>query len=134
MKKLTTVFSAFVLLIILVGCNATLDPAGPYGGDQFLYDSDGAVIDARQTLDGFLSWEMQNRASLATSGNKAVTTAADKLRTTAPIYFGLVSQARAQYVAAKGPTTSNSLFQAVSVLQTQTLTAKAVTNSVKSTP
>lgn len=123
-----------ILLIVLLlpalsfGCNATLDPAGPYSGDKFLYDMDGVVIEARGVFDGFLTWEMQNRAALKAENKQSVTAAADAVRTNAPVWFGVVSAARGAYMSAKGPATSNSLFQAVTIVQTQELTTKAVTN------
>lgn len=138
MKKLTAVLSLAIIAACLVfdaGCSkTTLDQSGPYAGDKFLYDADGAVIDARHTVDAATTWEMENRGALAAAGKQSVTAAIDSIRTTAPTYFGLVKQARAQYVAAKGPGTSNSFFQALSVLQTQTLATKALTNSAKLTP
>lgn len=127
--RVSVALAVMAMALVLTGCQATLDPAGPYAGDKFLYDLDGAVIDARQTLDGFLTWELQNRAVLRVEGKATVTAAADAIRTNAPIWFGVVRQARTAYLDAKGPGTSNGLFQAVSVIQTQTLMTKAVTNS-----
>jgi hypothetical protein len=124
--------TAFIVVALaMMGCNATLDPSGPYSGDKFLYDIDGAIIDARQTLDGFLTWELQNRATLKAEGKQTVTAAADSIRTNAPTYFGMISTARTAYLNAKGPGTSNALFQSVQVIQTQTLTTKALTNFSK---
>lgn len=118
--------------VLEFGCSkTTLDPNGPYAGDKFLYEADGTIVEARKTMDGFLTWELQNRSTLAAQGKQTVTGAADSIRTNAPIYFAVVKQARAQYIAGKGPGTSNSFFQSLAVLQTQTITVQAVTNATK---
>lgn len=129
-------FAALLLLLSCVGCGTTLAPEGPYHGDTFLFNSDKVLVDSKDDLGGFLKWEMLNRKALSDNKLQSITDAADAIRTNAPLWFKLAYDARNNYSNAVAlhqsnvAQTSNSLLQAVTSLQTQTLAARAITNSV----
>lgn len=131
-------FIVFALvLLMLSGCGTTLAPEGAYHGDVFLFNADKVLVDSKDDLSGFLKWEMANRQQLQVQHLQSITAAADAIRTNAPLWFKLAYDARNAYsnaVALSQPNVaqaSNSLAQAITSLQTQTLSTRALTNSIK---
>ena len=130
-------FAALLLLLSCAGCGTTLAPEGPYHGDVFLFNADKVLVDSKDDLGHFLQWEQSNRKLLADKKLQSVTAAADAIRTNAPIWFKLAYDARNNYSNAAAlhqpnvTQSSNSLLQAVTTLQTQTLSTRALTNSIK---
>lgn len=128
---------ALVLIWLALGCQQTLAPEGAYHGDVFLFNADRVLVDSKDDLGGFLKWELTNRKTLADNKLQSVTAAADAIRSNAPLWFKVAYDARNNYsnsAALHLPTvgqTSNLLQQAVSTLQTQTLSTRALTNSIK---
>lgn len=137
---------AFVCTLATIcdtGCKTTrkttLDPAGPYHGDTFLFNADRVIVDSKEDISAFLKWELQNRPALVEKKLQTVTATADTIRSNAPLWFRVAVQSRNQYsnavATASGPSTvtasSNSLQSAISSLETQTLSTRAITNSVK---
>lgn len=136
-------FIIFAIILILLslsstGCRKTLSGSGVYGSNKFLYDADHVIVSSKSDMDAFLTWEMNNRATLAQQKLQSVTIAADSIRTNAPLWFVVAIQTRnaysnAWYLAAPPQTqsdTSNALESAITTLQTQTLATRALTNSV----
>lgn len=141
-KRVRTVWEviAFILALALIylalGCKSTLAPEGPYHGDKFLFDADKVLVDSKDDLSGFLKWEMTNRKQLQEKKLQSITAAADAIRTNAPLWFKVTFDARNNYSNAMALhqsnviQASNLLEQAVTTLQTQTLSTRALTNSV----
>lgn len=130
---------AFAFLL-LSGCGkSTLSGTGVYGTNQFLFEAEKAVDDSKDALSGFLSWEELNRSILASNNLQSVIKAADSIRVNAPLWFtnavtacNLYSNAVAlAQDAATIVNTSNSLAANITLLQTETMSARAITNSVK---
>ena len=130
MKYLLALIAAAALALTMPGCQTSLDPAGAYQGDNWLYQTDKAVTTAYDTIDGFLIWELQYRSSLATNAPH-VTAAADSIRSQAPRWFAVEKQMRGLYVAAKSPGTSNQLFNAAAVITTGATNATQLRSSIK---
>jgi hypothetical protein len=115
-----------------------LDPAGVYRSNVFLYNSDHTLDAAASSLDAFVLWEMQNRASLASNHMEAVTVAADAVRTNAPTWFAVAQAARSAYTnlwltmptSSAAQTASNTLALQVISIQNQATAAKAVQSAV----
>lgn len=128
---------ALALMWLALGCQTTLAPEGAYHGDTFLFNADKVLVDSKDDLGGFLGWELANRQVLADHKLQSVTSAADAIRTNAPLWFKLAYDARNNYSNAAAlhqpnvAQTSNSLLQAVTTLQAQRLSARAITNSIK---
>lgn len=125
--------------VVQTGCKTHLDPAGVYGTNQFLFGADKVIVDAKADMTDFVSWEMENRATLASSGWGNVTKVADSFRVNAPLWFKTAVGARNVYSnalytvqSAKAVNdASNALQSEISGLQTHQLEIKAVTNAVK---
>lgn len=139
-RRIAAVVAFIVAVIVLSlsfsGCGTKLAPEGPYHGDTFLFTADKVLVDSKDDLSGFLKWEMQNRSVLASNKLQSVTAAADTIRTNAPLWFKVAYDSRNNYsnaMALRLPTvtqTSNSLAQSITLLQSQTLSTRALTNSV----
>lgn len=63
--------------LVLLGCRS-LDPNGIYAGDKILYTAERTTRGAYDTLNAFVSWELENRAALA--DRPEITQAADAIR------------------------------------------------------
>jgi hypothetical protein len=130
-------FFISVIISIPMGCKTSLAPGGVYKGDTFLFNADLTIGDSGKALDEFVTWEMQNRSRL-TNKLHAVTVAADAIRINAPMWFTNAVTARNTYsnavALARGAgtitTASNALGASVTQLQTQTLSTRALVNSV----
>lgn len=124
-----------LMLWLVAGCKTKLDPAGAYHGDTFLFTADRTIVDSKDALSGFLTWEMQNRSQF-TNNLREITHIADTIRINAPFWFSNAVIARNAYSNAAAlrlstvSLTSNALVANISQLQAQTLSLRAVTNSV----
>lgn len=101
MKKLILILSlAFALPILNTGCpSAPLEKTGVYAGKSTLYATDSSIAAAFQVLDVFLSFQMQNRATLP----KEINDFADKLRVDAPKWGKSLVALRDTYAASPTP-------------------------------
>ena len=122
-----------LLLIGVFGCRTQLDPAGVYHGDKFLFLADKTIGDAGDSLNQFVTWELQNRARL-TNKLHSITVAADAIRVNSPLWFTNAVNARNVYsnsvALVKGPATisaaSNALHLQITQLNSQKLSAQAL--------
>lgn len=104
-SALRTFFAVLCLLssaLWFAGCG-TLDPAGPYKGDEVLYKADMTITTAYDALHGFVSWEYQNRAALASKPE--IKKAADNVRVNARQWIDSAIALREAYAA--NPTNEN---------------------------
>jgi hypothetical protein len=133
-----TFLATFAAVVIIAGCKTTLDTAGPYaqpaGGGMFLFMVDRALVDTKDDLTAFLTWERLNHAYLASNAPSVVATA-DTIRDNAPLWYTNAWLLRSNFVWAMAsspqdaPGASNSLAAQVSLIQTATQAASALTNS-----
>jgi hypothetical protein len=137
---------ATIPLVLAPGCASKIDQRGVYGSggnspfgtndNSFMLASDKTLVDTRDTLSAFLTWELQNRQVLAGVAPN-VTGVADNIRDQAPLWFTNAYVARAAYIAAfkANPSTagpaSNAFAASVSALSAQSAAVKTITNSVK---
>jgi hypothetical protein len=141
---LTAIAGGIVLMAALMGCTTTtLDPSGVYAGNMFLYQCDKTLVTAKDTLDNVVTWEMQNRAQLATNHLQSVTAAADAIRAEAPTWFGTAAAARAAYTnllfsVGTPPATltasSNALAVSVASVQLQATAAQTIQSVATNAP
>jgi len=119
----------FIVFAGFQGCGTlapgTAEHPSPYGGvdatgamktpDRILYDADLAIATAYDALHGFVTFELQNRAALAST--PAIKQAADKIRAGAPKWFASAIAVRDAY--AGNPSTENrtALQRALDILQ-----------------
>jgi len=131
------------LLLFTPACNMTLAPGGAYSTvdtnsgqalGPFIFGVDKTLVDSKDVLVTFLSWEEQNRASL-TGKLHSVTVAADAVRLDAPLWFTNAWNLRSNYLWIRknapslAPGASNNLQSAVTQLSSQAATATALKNS-----
>jgi len=147
MKNPFALFAGSVLLgaalcactLGLPGCATQIDPAGVYGpsgefgtnNNFFILSVDKTLGDSKQTLNAFVTWELQNRPSLPAS----VTKVADTIRDEAPLWFTNAYIARSNYVflwrsnPGAASAASNVLQASVSQISAQAAASSAITNS-----
>lgn len=107
-------------LLALPGCG-TLDKAGPYGGDKFLYDCDLMIASSYDAVHSFVTWEYQHRAELA--GRPFIKIKADEIRQQAPGAFRAAIMLRDTYAGNANSGTKTALEQALNVLRSMTTVA-----------
>lgn len=112
MKRFLALLLALPLL--LTGC-ATLDPAGPYGGDQVLYSADLTIATSYDVVHTFVVWERQNRAALARTPQ--VKEFADFMRSNYPTYHRAAMSARNVYANSKTKANRTGLVLTLDVLR-----------------
>ena len=117
MKKFRSLLFGVILAASLiftgpVGCNATLDPAGVYQGDNILYNAEKATTTAYKTFDAFLKWEHQHRAILPVE----VSRAADVVRLNAKKWIDSAIALRDAYATNPTPENRKKLDTALSIL------------------
>lgn len=139
--KVSALIAGVLLLGVIVslplGCKTNLDPAGVYHGDTFLFNAERVIGDSGEALNNFVTWEMNNR-SILTGKLHSVTVAADAIRLNAPLWFTNATISRDVYsnsvALRQGAGTiaaaSNALNANITQLQTQTLSTRALTESV----
>ena len=114
--------------LLFNGCATQLAPGGAYSGDPFLYWADSTVAATSSALDAFESWELQNYSYLS-SNSPAVVSAAEVIRTNAPVYYQEYLTARSAYTNLLTTATSNSLLSIV--ISYTNLQTSAVTNAIR---
>lgn len=83
--------------LVVAGCQSrTLDPAGPYGSNQALYEADLAITSSYEVTSAFLRFERANRATMPA----AAVQFADRLRVEYPKYHSSALALRDAYAAA----------------------------------
>ena len=136
--RLLLVLSALCLVtgsvMLSTGCKASLDTSGAYaqpgGGGMFLYSVDKTLVDSKETLDAFVTWEYKNHAVVETQW-PAVTKAADSIRANAPGWFAAASQLRQVYVTSASIVNSNNLNSQVQLIHTAAITSGPLTNNIR---
>jgi hypothetical protein len=133
----------FTSTCTFTGCATKLDPAGPYATNNspaaalFLLLSDKTLVDSKDTLNVFLTWELQNRSTLATVAPN-VTKVADTIRDQAPLYFTNAYLLRSNYVFAfnsqpgASSTASNFFSAAVQTISALAMSSSQLTNTIPS--
>ena len=102
-----------LILLLSLGCRH-LDPAGVYKGDQFLYQTDEAIVTGYDALHLFVSWEYRNRQLL--SGTPQVKAAADRVRKDSKAWFKTAYRLRDAYAANPTPEARSALSDALRVI------------------
>lgn len=141
--KLLMILAIPALVIFTPACKQTLAPGGAYSTidtntgqalGPFVFAMDKTLVDSKDTLTAFLTWELQNRGSL-TGGLHSVTVAADQIRLQAPAYFTNAYNLRSNYlwIVANAPAqvaaASNSFSVTVSTIQALSSSSGALTNA-----
>jgi len=122
MKSLLLGLLAAVASLAFTACGShDLDPAGAYQGDTFLYQADLTITTSYSLLNGFVSWEYQNRALLA--GTPQVTKAADNIRAQAKQWFASAHALRAAYAVNPTPENKANLTKILGIIQAVLLEA-----------
>lgn len=111
---LALVWTIGIVSIGLVPGCAHVDPAGVYAGDSFLFNSEQAIVTAKESLDVTVKWEHNNRKLL--SGTPAVTKGVDVIRARAPEAFASANRLVAAYKAAPTPENKEALQKALAVV------------------
>lgn len=112
MKRFLIILLALPLL--LLGCRS-LDPAGPYGGDQVLYSADLTISTSYDVVHTFVLWERQNRDALKTAPQ--IKEFADNMRLNYPTYHRAAMSARMVYANSKTKVNANALSMTLDVLR-----------------
>lgn len=129
-KKVPVLVLAAGLGAALLTTCGTLDPAGVYHGDKTLYTSDLALGAAYDSLQGFVQWEYEHRAALASQ--PAIRQAADQARAQATQWFATAMALRDAYAATPTTANQNALSSALAVIQEAVARAAAWnTNSTR---
>jgi len=125
--------------LALPGCASKLDSSGVYaqtnGGGMFLFTVDKTLVDSKDTLTAFVTWEYQNRATIS-AVIPNVTKIADTIREQAPTYFTNAYQLRGAYLAsfannaASQTVASNNLAASVQTINALAMSAGQLTNSL----
>lgn len=138
--KLAFILAIPALVFFTPGCKQTLAPGGAYSTidtntgqalGPFVFGIDKTLVDSKDALTAFLTWELQQRGSL-TGGLHSITVAADKIRIQAPLWFTNAYNLRSNYlwIVANAPSlapgASNNLQSAATLLSTQATTAQAL--------
>lgn len=110
-------------LILTTGCT-TLEQPGPYNGDQILYRADHSITATYATLDAFVTWEYEHRATLAQWPE--IRQAAEFIRTHARDWIDLATAARDKYAAYRSPETRAALADALTSLKTSAANSTAL--------
>lgn len=105
---------AIIAVLAFSGCG-TLDKTGVYQGDQSLYAADVAAPAAFEIFNTFVTWEYQNRATLAS--RPEVTKAADYIRANAPAWKKSLIALREQYASNPTPESRKSLLAVLGLIQ-----------------
>ena len=103
-----------IAALFATGCG-TLDPAGPYDGDQILFRADQSISATYDTLHVFVSWEYLHRDTLAKWPE--IRQAADYVRAHAEDWVNAATYAREQYAVYRSPETRSSLTAAITELK-----------------
>lgn len=94
----------------------TLDPTGVYAGDQFLYESELAIVTSYDVVKTFLTWEKANRATLGKWPE--IRKAADRLRLDYKRWHDSALALHDVYAAQPTAENRNNLSTAVALLRT----------------
>lgn len=134
MKRLIAIILPLLCLIGFVACKASLDKSGVYaqpgGGGMFLFTVDKTLVDSKETLNAFVSWEFAHHAQVASTW-PAISQAADNIRANAPSWFADALELRGVYVTASTLVNSNALNARVQLIQTAAITSGPLTNNIK---
>jgi hypothetical protein len=112
-QKLLVLFLALPLLLA-TGCRS-LDPVGPYGGDQVLYSADLTISTSYDVIHTFVLWEHQNREALKTAPQ--IKEYADYMRSNYPTYHRAAMSARMVYANSKTKANQTALALTLDVLR-----------------
>lgn len=140
MRSIRTLFLGITLFCVSVGtamliqgCKTSLDSSGPYaqpgGGGMFLFTVDKTLVDSKDVMNAFVTWEYKNHAAVL-SNWPAVTQAADSIRTHAPQWFSDAELLRTAYVMTPSDITSNKLNGQVQMIKTVAITTGPMTNNI----
>lgn len=128
MKYITLFAFALFGLFAFPACNnPQFDATGVYHGDQFLYQTDQAVVTTFNLFDVYVKWEYNNRALL--TSRPEVRKSADYIRANAKQWRNTVLALRDAYAANPSADNKLNLTKALAVIQaamteaTQYLTA-----------
>jgi hypothetical protein len=114
MKQKLLVFLLALPMLLLTGCKS-LDPAGPYGGDQVLYSADLTISTSYDVVHTFVSWEYRNRTALASTPQ--IHEYADLMRSNYPTYHRAAMSARMVYANSKTKPNQTALALTLDVLR-----------------
>lgn len=103
------------LLLLVMGCR-TLDPAGPYHGDKFLYNAHKTITSAYDVLASYVKWEFENRQALAS--RPEIKKSADYVRTNAQQWINSAIALADAYEANPNDQTRTALQKALDILNT----------------
>lgn len=122
---------ASILTMLLAGCG-TLDKSGPYKGDNLLYQSEMLTVTAKAVLDTYVSWEYQNRATLAHLPN--VKASADNIRKNAKKWFSTAAALHDAYKTDPSAPNKAALSTVLDVLRAAVAEASNYMNSATVIP
>jgi hypothetical protein len=126
-NRITMLLAAALLgtacLITLPGCG-TLAAGGAYNGDHTLYQADSVINTSYLALHGFVTFEYQNRALLAS--HPEVRAAADNVRLHAHDWLNSAIALREAYAANKTAANATALQGAITIIQTALTQAAAL--------
>lgn len=128
---LAVIYACILLAMLPVGCkNVTPEPGGVYDGREFLLKTDLAIKQSWDRLDQFMAWELANHAQIINTAPE-VFSAAEYLRTNAPLWTQVLGIARSNYVYALDrrldpSVSSNALFTASQLLEGQAGLVKVI--------
>ena len=119
--RLFVLFPMIAMTAIFTACQHTLDPEGPYRGDEILFTADTTIANSFDTLHAFVSWEYTNRAALR--GVPEIHEAAQFVRANIRTWRDAAIEARDAYAAVPSESNRAALQRAVAVIRAALTTA-----------
>ncbi len=124
---------AFMLFLGPIACQHKLDPAGVYKGDSILWDADGVIANGHDVLQGFVTWEEDNRATLA-KVSPEIKKLADRIVEQGPSWFSSALALRDAYAADPSKPNKDALTTGIAVLKAAISEAQHYTTANKAPP
>lgn len=116
MKQLQQIPILFITLALLAtGCRS-LDPDGPYQGDEVAYNTELTIVTSKNLIDLFVSWEKDNREPLRQWPQ--IKQYADFVRANAKDWFATANAAYDTYKANPTAENADKVKTALAVLKT----------------
>jgi len=133
MKFVTIILFALIGLFAMPACTntATVDPAGTYKGDAYLYQTDQAVGAAFNLFQVYVTWEYNNRAVLAS--NPEIKKSADYIRSNVKQWRDSALALRDAYAATPSADNKANLNKVLAVIQAALVQATAYMTSPTAT-